>query len=208
MKFAILLQVLATTFLVTPAYAAGVLPEHADAAAVVQRFDDAMLDVLKHSAELDYKARLERFTPSLEANFDLPFMAEKAVGSFWEKLNEDERKRWIGAFTAFMAANYASRLNKYTDQKFEILGTEAAANDTAVVQTQVIDPGNENVELSYRMRKGERGWRIIDIYYNGTVSELALRRADYAAVLKKDGFEALLASVNRKIADLESGKTA
>jgi phospholipid transport system substrate-binding protein len=58
------------------------------------------------------------------------------------------------------------------------------------------------------MRSTEAGWRIIDIYYNGTVSELALRRADYAAVLKKDGFEALLASVNQKIADLESGKTA
>src|SRR6185295_367911 len=120
----------ATVLATAPAYAAEIHPEHAAAVQVVQHFDDAMLDILKHSAELDYKARLERFTPSLEANFDLPFMAEKAVGSFWEKLNEEERKRWISAFTAFMAANYASRLNKYTDQKFEILGTEAAANDT------------------------------------------------------------------------------
>jgi len=206
-----LFQVFLTTALLTalsPAYAGQILPQHADAVQVVQRFDDAMLDILKHSAELDYKARLERFKPSLEANFDLPFMAEKAVGSYWEKLNEEERKRWVNAFTAFMAANYASRLNKYSDQKFEVVGSEAAANDTAIVQTQVIDPGNDNVDLSYRMRLGTNGWRIIDIYYNGTVSELALRRADYAAVLKKDGFEALLASVNRKIADLESGKTA
>lgn len=211
MKLATILHFFVTTAMlsaVTAVEAAEVRPEHAAAVQVVQRFDDAMLDTLQHSADLDYKARLERFKPNLEGTFDLPFMAEKAVGSYWEKLDDAERKRWVTAFTAFMAANYASRLNKYTGQKFEIVGSETAANDTAIIQTQVIDPGNENVDLSYRMRSNESGWRIIDIYYNGTVSELALRRADYAAVLKKDGFEALLASVNQKIADLEAGKTA
>jgi phospholipid transport system substrate-binding protein len=207
MKLLVFLPFLIPVAAAAPA-AAQAKPEHAAAVQVVQRFDDAMLDILKNSAELDYKARYERFKPSLEATFDLPFMAEKAIGSHWEKLGEDERRRWVSAFTAFMAANYASRLNKYTGQTFEIVGSETAANDTAIIQTKVIDPGNENVDLSYRMRTGDNGWRIIDIYYNGTVSELALRRADYAAVLKKDGFEALLASVNRKIADLENGKTA
>ena len=35
------------------------------------------------------------------------------------------------------------------------------------------------------------------------MSELALRRSEYASVLRNDGFDALLAAVNEKIAQLE-----
>jgi hypothetical protein len=36
------------------------------------------------------------------------------------------------------------------------------------------------------------------------VSELALRRSEYASALNRDGFEQLVASVETKIADLKS----
>jgi phospholipid transport system substrate-binding protein len=61
--------------------------------------------------------------------------------------------------------------------------------------------------LSYRLGKKPEGWKVIDVYYNGTVSELALRRADYSSVLKRDGFDALIARVNAKIAELRAGGT-
>ena len=48
------------------------------------------------------------------------------------------------------------------------------------------------------------GWKVIDVYLNGNVSELALRRSEYASALKRDGFEQLLASVETKIAALKS----
>jgi hypothetical protein len=38
------------------------------------------------------------------------------------------------------------------------------------------------------------------------VSELALRRSDFTAILERDGFPALVKSVEAKIADLQAGK--
>jgi phospholipid transport system substrate-binding protein len=67
-------------------------------------------------------------------------------------------------------------------------------------------PQDEDVELTYRLRKEGDTWKIVDIYQKGTVSELALRRSEYSAVLKRDGFEALLKTVDAKTADYASGK--
>lgn len=190
------------------AQAESVRTEDSGAVEVVQRFNDAMVGVLKDADTLGYAGRLERLRPVINETFELNFMAEKAVGRFWRTLSEDERVKWRSTFADFMCANYASRLNKFNHQKFQVVGSQAAANDTAVIDTHVVEPGNENVQLSYRMRQTSAGWRIIDVYYNGTVSELALRRADYSAVLKNDGFSALIASVDKKIADMKAGASA
>ena len=56
-------------------------------------------------------------------------------------------------------------------------------------------------------RKTESGdWKIVDVYLKGTVSELALRRSDFTATLDREGFPALLKSIDAKNADLAAGK--
>ena len=42
-----------------------------------------------------------------------------------------------------------------------------------------------------------------DVFLNGTVSEVALRRSEYSSVLKRDGVEKLFSVVERKIDDLK-----
>ena len=56
-----------------------------------------------------------------------------------------------------------------------------------------------------RLRKtDESGWQIIDVYLDGTVSELALRRSEYSALIKREGFQALLAKLDERIETLSS----
>jgi phospholipid transport system substrate-binding protein len=74
------------------------------------------------------------------------------------------------------------------------------------VKTKVVSPGAEDVVLTYRLQKEAAGWRIIDVYLKGTVSELALRRSDFASTLERDGFDALATVINGKIADLAAGR--
>ena len=61
--------------------------------------------------------------------------------------------------------------------------------------------------MSYRIRTDAGETRIVDVLLKGTVSELALRRSDYTAVLEQHGFEALVTTMQRKLDDLASGKT-
>jgi ABC-type transporter MlaC component len=46
-----------------------------------------------------------------------------------------------------------------------------------------------------------------DIYLDGTISEVATRRSEFAAILKNDGIDGLIAALNRK-ADILTATTA
>jgi phospholipid transport system substrate-binding protein len=186
---------------------AGAAPD-ASARDVVSRLNDSMLAVLRRADELGYEGRYRLLDPALAAAFDLDFMAQYVVGRHWAELSAADRERWRTAFQELTTANYAGRLTNYNGQSFSVLGEEAGAHDTVMVRAKVTEAGADDVEMSYRLRQTPAGWRIIDVFLKGTVSELALRRSEYAAVLKQDGFEALVAAVKRKIADLAAGPPA
>jgi phospholipid transport system substrate-binding protein len=57
------------------------------------------------------------------------------------------------------------------------------------------------------MRRTGDGWLISDIYLHGAISEVATRRSEFAAILKSDGIDGLIATLNRK-ADMLTGTMA
>ena len=179
-----------------------------DAQKAIARLDDPLIDVLRQSKELGYQGRFDKLAPILKGAFDLDYMARMGVGRAWLQLSDEQKASWYELFKTYMTANYASRFDHWSGQKFEVLGEEAGGGDTVLVRTKVIDPQQEPVDLSYRMRKSDDGWKVIDVYLKGTVSELALRRSEYAAVLKRDGFDALVASVRKKIDEMAAARAA
>ena len=172
---------------------------------VVRKLNEALVDILKQSGQLKFEERYQRLSPVLNDAFDLAYMGRAAVGRQWDKLSAEDQARWVEKFKQLTTATYASRFQGYSGQQFETISEETAANDTVIVHTRVIDPGNENVDVDYRLRQISAGWRIVDVYLKGSVSEVALRRSEYAAVLQRDGFAALLTSVDQKIAALAAG---
>jgi len=181
--------------------------EESPPAQVVRRLHDAYTSVLREAKTLPYQGRYERLAPAIKEAFDLAFMARAVIGREWNQLSQDDQARWVKAFTDFTIANYAARLDHDSGQRFEFLGEQPGENDTVMVMTRVVDPAAENVNLNYRLRQASGGWRIIDLYAKGTVSELALRRSEYASLIKSSGVEALIASLRRKVEDLAAGKT-
>lgn len=174
---------------------------------VVRGFTDAMLAALKASETKDFQGRYELLEPAVEKAFDIDFMSEKSLGTHWAGLSDEQKKQWRGLFLQYMVSTYAARLNKFNGQSFEHTGEEPGGSGTIIIHTHVVDPGNENVSLNYRVKKTDSGgWKIVDIYLKGTVSEIALRRSDYVAVVKGQGFEALVAHLKQKTADLAAGK--
>lgn len=173
---------------------------------VIRQLNVSLTDTLKHAEALGYEGRLKRLTPALDQAFDLDYMARLALGRQWQNLSPAERDRWRKTFKAMTYATYAGRFNHYSGQSFDILREEPGNNNTVMVWSRVIDPEGENVDLCYRLYETDGKWKVIDIYLKGTVSEVALRRSEYASVLKRDGFDALLTLLNGKIADLAAGR--
>ena len=176
-----------------------------DARKPVEQLYAVLIECLKNADALGLEGRRAKIAPAVASGYDVPFMAEKILGRHWSALSAADRTRWTETFGNLTVATYAERMTGFTGQVFEVLKVEPSQRDTAVVYTQVVTPKEAPIAINYRMRQSGDGWRIIDVYLNGTVSELALRRSEYAAVLQRDGFEKLVASIDEKI---KAGKIA
>ena len=177
-------------------------PPEADASATVEALHGSLIEVMKEAAQLGYAGRYARLEPVMRELFDLPFMAEKAVGRYWNEATPEDQAHLVETFSRYTIANFAGRFDSYSGQSFETLGQEPTARDTLLVRTQLVDPGRENVQLDYRLRANGGRWRIVDIYMNGAISELALRRSEYASLIKREGFAALLAALDERVQEL------
>ena len=172
---------------------------------VVEKLHGVLIGVMKQADALGYQGRYDRLAPVLTELFDLPFMAEKSVGRYWKSASADERRKLVDTFTRFTIANYAGRFDGWSGQSFQTLGVEPSARGTKLVRTHLDEPDDEGVDLDYRLRQDDRGgWRIVDVYLNGTVSELALRRSEYSSLIQREGFDALLVKLDERIVEFSS----
>lgn len=189
--------------------AAAAVPEAApapEAAECVERLHAVLLEVMKNAESLGYGGRVHKLEPAVKDAYNLGFMARKSVGRHWKDLSEPERARFLDLFTGLTVANYAGRFTGWSGEQFETLGFEPGVHETMLVKTRIVRPDDEDVMLDYRLHETpDHGWQIIDVYMNGTISELAMRRSEYSAMLRREGFPALVEALDKKIADLSEG---
>ena len=76
-----------------------------------------------------------------------------------------------------------------------------------MVKSQIIKANGEPVTVDYLVRRSGDSWLISDIYLDSAISEVATRRSEFAAILKNQGIDGLIAALNRK-ADLLTGTAA
>ena len=184
---------------------ASVPTESNSAQEVVERLHAELIIVMKSAKELGYSGRFERLEPVVDAVFDTPFMAQKSIGRHWKTIAEEEKDRLLATFGQYTVANYAGRFDGYSGEAFETRGEEPSSHGTSLVRTVLILPKDDDVQLDYRLRPVGDGWKIIDVYLDGTVSELALRRSQYSSLIRREGLEALITALEEKMKNLSRG---
>jgi phospholipid transport system substrate-binding protein len=106
----------------------------------------------------------------------------------------------------YTIATYTNRFDDYSGQRFEVDPSPAANPNGMVVHTRLVPADGRLVSLDYLMRQGADGrWQVLDVYLNGTISELATRRAEFGAVLSRDGPDGLARMLDQRAAALRTG---
>ena len=170
--------------------------------AVVQRFYGELLDVMQHAAALGVKGRYQRLEAAVLGTFDIPFMARLSIGPTWYTLTPDQKRTAAAAYGRYIGAVYAVRFDGYSGQKFEVLGEQRIKHGT-LVKTEIIKADGEPVSINYVLHDNDVAWQIRDVYIEDGISELATRRSEFAAILRSGGINGLIASLNKKVDDLQ-----
>ena len=170
-----------------------------DAAATrVDSFYTALLNTMKQAKQLGIKGRYDKLAPVLGSTYDLALMSKIAVGQNWNSLSAAEQQSIVAAFARMTTATYANRFDDFAGEQFEVLQTADQPNGDKIVKTRIVQSDGAAVQLNYLMRNTGNGWKIIDVYLNGTISELASRRAEFGAILRSGGPNALVSALTKQ----------
>jgi phospholipid transport system substrate-binding protein len=200
-KAATLAAVLGLAMIPYPAHAAS-----ASGGDTVQSLYDALLSTMKNGRTLGQSGRFTQLEPVIRRTFDIASMARLSVGSSWASLTEAQRLQVTERFGRYIAAICADRFDSYAGQKLQVTGEQPAAAGV-IVRSQIVMANGEPVKINYMMRRNGNTWLISDIYLDGAISEVATRRSEFAAILKSQGIDGLIAALNRK-ADILTATTA
>lgn len=178
-----------------------------DAAALdsVTGFYDVVGDVSRQGSALGYQGRYQRLAPAVQKLFALDFMARIASGPAWDRLAPADQEQIRKLFADFTIANFAGNFTAGASKHFEVEGTRPARKGRVLVDTRLVPGSGKAVTLSYLMAENGGTWKAIDIYVDGTISELARRRSEFSSILERQGADGLIQALRSKIAELSRG---
>lgn len=173
-----------------PARAQGADP----AAAAVQNFYDALVASMKSGGTA--KSRYEKLKPAVEQNFDLPGMTALSVGPGWSSMTPADQKALTEAFERMTIANYASNFDSFSGEKFTVDPAVIARGDNKLVKSTLKPSSGAAIPFNYRVHEAGGSWKIVDVYLNGNISQLAQKRSDFGATLQASGPQGLAKKIN------------
>ena len=178
---------------------------HAQSSAVthIQSYYQQLMPTIQQAGRLSVRERDKRFTPAISSAFDLPTMARLAVGPAWQSFSPAQQAAVRDAFAKFIIADYASQIKDYSGESF-VVDPQAAPEPRGggeIVKTRLLQPGGRTVSINYLVRGG----RVIDVYLNGTISDLATRRDEFASIIASGGADGLIKRLHDRTQKLLGG---
>jgi phospholipid transport system substrate-binding protein len=160
------------------------------AAAHIQTYYQELMPTIRQAGRLTVRERDKRFAPAITGAFDLATMTRLAVGPPWKSFSPAQQAAVQEAFTRFIVADYASQIKDYSGESFVVdpQTSPEARGGGEIVKTKLLQPSGRTVTINYLVRGG----KVIDVYLNGTISDLATRRDEFKSIIAAGGADGLI----------------
>ncbi len=173
----------------------------------VRTLYNTLLWTMRNGPALGPRGRYVQIEPTIRRVFDIAFMSRLAVGPEWASLSEMQRQQVSQAFERYITAIYAERFDSYSGERLQVTG-EQPSSGGLIITSQIVKSNGEPVNINYLMRQNSGVWQIADVYLDGTISELATRRSEFASILRTSGINGLIETLNTKANTLVAARTS
>ena len=166
------------------------------ARSVIARTVDEVIAVLDDPS-LDTRGRRERIEEIARDRFDFRTMSKLVLARNWKRFSREQQQAFVEEFQNLLSRSYGDRIERYEQQRVEILGERAEQRGDVSVLTRILGGDLEGFKVDYRLRQREGDWYIIDVKIEG-VSLVSNYRDQFKEVLGRGGPDDLLARMRKK----------
>jgi phospholipid transport system substrate-binding protein len=170
---------------------------------VVRQFSGRLLDVMKDGPKLGFAGRAEKMRPAVLDCYDMAAMVKTTLGSSAAKLSEDETKRLLDAYINFSVATYAAQFDDWEGERLDVGDSRPSTAGAVIVPSWIVPKTGEPTSIDYVMRQDQGRWRVVDVLYDGAVSQVAVRRSEFGSILRAKGINGLIETIEKQTAQLE-----
>lgn len=167
---------------------------------VIHQLQSSLLQAMREGEKLGYEGRFKLLEPVISQSHDSELIIKTILGAtYWSQLDKEQKILIVDTFRQLSIATYASQFNQYEGEQFEVIEQRALPHEQTLVRSQLTKSDGGIVNFDYVLHQTEGQWRIVNILFDG-VSDLAIKRGEYRAIMQRDGFQALIELLKEKIA--------
>jgi phospholipid transport system substrate-binding protein len=161
---------------------------------------DSILALLQDK-EISNDVRREKIGEVISERFDFRAMSQRTLATNWKSTSKEQRQEFVQLFSKLIENTYIGRVEAYTDEKIDYPG-EKIKGKKAVVETLILTD-NADIPVNYKVYQKNDKWWVYDVVIEG-ISLISNYRSSYQEIVKKEGFDGLIAKMKAKIKELES----
>ncbi len=151
----------------------------------VQGLGDQVLSLLDRQKTAGEDAS-SCFHKLLVADFDIPTIGRFVMGSAWRAATPAEQEAYMALFENLVVDVYNDRFQDYSGETFEVIGEMPENAKDTRVRSRIVRPGRAAVNVEWRVRGKDGGFRIVDVSVEG-VSMTLTQRSEFSSILDRNG---------------------
>lgn len=180
----------------------------------VMRLQDAVTRQWQRAGQVAVGERYGALLPVVQQSFAFERIAATAIGPGWSGLTADDQAEFHCLLAALSAAEYAARFEDYAGQRFIIQSAkgqpsgQGRTDEHRWMQSLLLPAegaAGSRRQFDYLLVRvaddiaAPITWKIADVRVDG-ISDLALRRVQYARIVAAQGMSGLKADIRARIA--------
>ena len=136
---------------------------------IIQSVSEEIKQKLQDKSFIKNFAQVTQFVNSvIDPHTDFDKIAPLVLGKHWKTATPAEQERFKHEFQTLLIRVYSRAFVEYNDWTINFLPLEMSNEATkAIVQTKVLQPGQQPIDVHYRMFLSRGEWKVYDIMIDG-----------------------------------------
>ena len=154
----------------------------------VTSFANSAISILS-SDSLSDAERTSSFTELVMSSIDLNLISKFVLSKAWKNASDEQKEEYLIAFKDYFVNSYANKLDQYTGEKIDVVGSQEAGK-YVIVESNIIREGTDTlkINLKWRLLNKDNQIKIIDLNIEG-ISLVIAQREEFQSFLANNDYD-------------------